>query len=173
MLPPNFTTPIGTRQGLAALAALGLLIAAILIALGFQHLAGFIPCALCLEQRTPYYVAIPLVAAGLLLNARAAPAFLVRGCFALAAITMLYGMALGVFHAGFEWQFWAGPTDCAVVSGGNAVSAGDLLSAIDSTKPPACDQAAGRFLGLSFAGWNAVSAAFAALIAGFAAFSRD
>ena len=60
----------------------------------------------------------------------------------------------------------------AVVSGGNAVSAGDLLSTIDSTKPPACDQAAGRFLGLSFAGWNAVSAAFAALLAGFAAFSR-
>ncbi|NJR13584.1 MAG: disulfide bond formation protein B [Phyllobacteriaceae bacterium] len=173
MLPPNFTAPIGTRQGLVAFAALGLLCAAIVIALGFQHLGGFIPCALCLEQRTPYYVAIPLLAAGLLLHARSAPAFMVRGCFALAAITMLYGMALGVFHAGFEWQLWAGPADCAVVNGGNAVAAGDLLSTIDSTRPPSCDQAAGRFLGLSFAGWNAVSAAFGAVLAGYAAFSRD
>jgi disulfide bond formation protein DsbB len=173
MLPPNFTQPIGTRQGLAAMASLGVLVAAIGTALAFQHLGGYIPCALCLEQRMPYYTAMPLLAAGLLLNARTSPAFLVRACFAIAAAVMLYGMALGVFHAGFEWGFWPGPQDCAVTAGGGAVSAGDLLSTIDSVKAPSCDQAAIRILGLSFAGWNAIAALLAAALAGFAAFTRD
>jgi disulfide bond formation protein DsbB len=173
MLPPNFTSPVGTRQGLAALASLGVLIAAIGIALAFQHLGGYIPCALCLEQRTPYYAAMPALAAGLLLNAKASPPRLIRGAFAIAAIIMAYGMALGVFHAGFEWGLWPGPQDCAIVSGGEAVSAGDLLGAIDSVKPPSCDQAALRVLGLSFAGWNAIAAAIAATLAGVAAVTRD
>ncbi|TIL77246.1 MAG: disulfide bond formation protein B, partial [Mesorhizobium sp.] len=28
-------------------------------ALAFQHLGGYIPCKLCLEQRTPYYIGVP------------------------------------------------------------------------------------------------------------------
>ena len=31
-------------------------------ALGFEHIGGYIPCKLCLEQRTPYYVGVPLMA---------------------------------------------------------------------------------------------------------------
>jgi disulfide bond formation protein DsbB len=169
----NLSSPITVRQGFAALCALGLTCAAIVIALAFQHIGGYVPCALCLEQRTPYYAAIPVLAAGLLLNAKASPAWLVRLAFAIASIIMLYGMGLGVFHAGFEWGLWPGPQDCAVTSGGAAVSAEDLLAAIDSTKAPSCDQAALRILGLSFAGWNAVAAAIAAAFAAIAAFTRD
>ncbi len=29
-------------------------------ALGFQHIGGYTPCALCLLQRDPYYYAIPV-----------------------------------------------------------------------------------------------------------------
>jgi disulfide bond formation protein DsbB len=172
MLPPNFENPISTTGGLMAVAALGLATAAIVIALGFQHLGGYFPCALCLEQRTPYYAAIPALALGLLLQAQTSPAFLIRACFALAAVIMAYGAFLGIFHAGFEWGFWPGPVDCAVVSGDSAVTAGDLLSTIDSVKAPSCDQAALRVLGLSFAGWNAVVAAIVTLLAGRAAFGR-
>jgi len=35
-------------------------------ALGFQYLGGYIPCHLCLEQRTPYYVGVPLIRESLL-----------------------------------------------------------------------------------------------------------
>ena len=41
-------------------------------ALGFQHLGGYIPCKLCLAQRTPYYVGIPLMAVAVLAAARCA-----------------------------------------------------------------------------------------------------
>jgi disulfide bond formation protein DsbB len=169
----NISAPITNRQGFAALAALALLCCAIVIALAFQHVGGYVPCALCLEQRTPYYAAMPVLAAGLLLHAKSSPAWLIRLAFALAAAIMLYGMSLGVFHAGFEWGFWPGPQDCAVTSGGAAVSAGDLLATIDSVKAPSCDQAALRVLGLSFAGWNAVAAAMASGLAAIAAFTRD
>lgn len=32
------------------------------VALGFQHIGGYIPCKLCLEQRWPYYIGAPLMA---------------------------------------------------------------------------------------------------------------
>jgi disulfide bond formation protein DsbB len=169
----NLAAPVTLRQGFAAIAAFGLLCAAIAIALAFEHIGGYIPCALCLEQRTPYYAAIPVLGAGLVLNAKSSPAWLVRATFALGGLIMLYGLWLGVFHAGFEWGFWPGPQDCAVTSGSAAVNANDLLAAIDSVKAPSCDQAALRILGLSFAGWNAVAAAFASGLAAIAAFTRD
>jgi hypothetical protein len=34
--------------------------AAVGTALGFQYIGGYIPCALCLLQRQPYYYAIPI-----------------------------------------------------------------------------------------------------------------
>jgi disulfide bond formation protein DsbB len=172
MLPPNFKQPLSPAGVACALAGLALAVAAILIALGFQHFGGFIPCALCLEQRTPYYAAIPALAAGLVLHAGASPAFVVRGLFAIAALVMAYGAFLGIHHAGFEWGLWAGPTDCAVVAGGGTVAADGLLAAIDGVKPPSCDEAALRVLGLSFAGWNALAASAAAMLAGLAAFRR-
>ena len=38
-------------------------------ALGFQHFGGYIPCKLCLEQRIPYYVGVPLMARGVAVGA--------------------------------------------------------------------------------------------------------
>ena len=29
-------------------------------ALGFEHIGGFIPCKLCLEERIPYYTGVPV-----------------------------------------------------------------------------------------------------------------
>jgi disulfide bond formation protein DsbB len=52
-------------------------------------------------------------------------------------------------------------------SGGNGI-----LDQIDKVVPPSCDKAAGRFLGLSFAGWNAVASAVLAGIAFAGAFTR-
>ena len=31
-------------------------------ALGFEHIGHYIPCKLCLEQRVPYYVGVPVMA---------------------------------------------------------------------------------------------------------------
>ena len=43
--------------------AMALLLAAsgILIALAFEHIGGYVPCPLCLEQRYAYYAGVPLL----------------------------------------------------------------------------------------------------------------
>jgi len=164
------TDPIGRLQkGALALLAVGMTVT-VGTALGFQHLAGYIPCKLCLEQRTPYYVGAPVMIAGLLAAFAKAPPLLVRGVLLAGALLMTWSLYLGVFHAGVEWGWWLGPSDCGVVA--PAPSGGSLLESLDSVVPPSCDQAAGRFLGLSFAGWNAVASFVLAAIGYVAAFRK-
>ncbi|MBL0936064.1 MAG: disulfide bond formation protein B [Rhizobiaceae bacterium] len=164
------TDPIGRlQQGALALLAVGMIVT-VGTALGFQHLAGYIPCKLCLEQRTPYYIGAPVMIVGLVAAFAKAPPILVRGVLLAGALLMTWSLYLGVFHAGVEWGWWLGPSDCGVVA--PAPSGGSLLDSLDSVIPPSCDQAAGRFLGLSFAGWNAVASIILAAIGYVAAFRK-
>ncbi|MBP0614960.1 disulfide bond formation protein B [Jiella mangrovi] len=166
-----FRRPTGFRQVLAS----GFLLAGMAITVGaallFQYVGGYIPCALCLTERIPYYVAVPVALVAFVAAAGRAPAPLTRGLILLIGLIMLVSLALGVYHAGVEWHFWPGPSGCAQVGGGD-LSSGDLLADIDAIKPPSCDAAAGRFLGLSFAGWNAVVSALFAAIALRSAFAK-
>ena len=131
-------------------------IAAIAIVYFYQYVIGLRPCTLCLEQRIPYYVAIPLALVVAVLAARGAPRGLVRLGLAALILAMLIGAGLGAYHAGIEWKWWPGPTDCTgdIASFG---SAGTLLNQIQKTSIVRCDEAAWRFLGLSFAGYNVLS----------------
>lgn len=138
--------------------------AAILGAWFFQYALGYLPCELCLQQRIPYYVAIPLaviVAAGAL---RDWPQPLLRGGLMVIALVMLAGAGLGVYHAGVEWKWWAGPSACGGTLG-ELGSAGDLLARVQTTRFIRCDEAAWRFLGLSLAGYNVLVALALAAIA--------
>lgn len=127
-------------------------------ALGFEHIGGFIPCKLCLAQREPYYLAIPVALLAALAAGLKWPACAPRGLMAITGLLMLYAALLGAYHSGVEWGWWLGPQDCGVTSTSIQPNALDLLSTIDSVKAPSCDEAAGRFLGLSFAGWQFLAA---------------
>ena len=170
-MPNSFSIqhPTGFRQTLgAALAGLGMT-ATVGGALAFQHLGGYIPCALCLAQRTPYYVAIPLALAAFLSAKFRGPALLTRGLLVAIGALMLYAAYLGAFHAGVEWGLWAGPADCA--AGGGFDMSGDLLSQLDTVRAPSCEEPALLVFGLSLAVWNAVAALILAAIALRAAFA--
>lgn len=147
----------GSIQALgAALAGTGMAVT-VGIALGFQHLGGYIPCKLCLEQRLPYYIGIPVMALALAAALLKLPAAVTRVLLLAGAALMVWSLYLGGFHAGVEWGWWQGPTDCGVVDA--PVGSGSLLDQLDMVIPPSCDEAAGRFLGLSFAGWNVLASA--------------
>lgn len=133
-------------------------------ALAFQHIGGYIPCKLCLEQRTPYYVGVPLMAVAFVSAAFQWPTWLTRLLLLAGGLLMAYGLYLGVYHAGVEWSWWAGPTDCGVVEA-PAGSGNGVLDQLDTVIPPSCDKATLRILGLSFAGWNAVASFVLALVA--------
>ncbi|NDW06404.1 disulfide bond formation protein B [Jiella pacifica] len=163
--------PTGFRQVLAS----GFLLAGMAITVGsalvFQYVGGYIPCALCLQERIPYYVGVPIALVAFVAAAGRASAPLTRGLLFLLGLIMLVSLGLAVYHAGVEWHLWAGPAGCSQVGGGD-LGTGDLLADIDAVKPPSCDAAAGRFLGLSFAGWNAVASAFFAAVGLRSAFAK-
>ncbi|MFD2236700.1 disulfide bond formation protein B [Aureimonas populi] len=137
-------------------------------ALLFEHVGGYIPCALCLAQRTPYYIAIPVALVALAAGLLRAPDRLVRVLLVAVALLMGWAAYLGVFHAGFEWGWWAGPADCGAV-GGFDLGGGDLLSQLDGVRPPSCEEPALLVLGFSLAAWNALAASVLAVIALFGA----
>jgi disulfide bond formation protein DsbB len=130
----------------------------------FQLVLDIRPCPLCLEQRYAYYLAIPLGALTALAAAKnASRAALVAGLAILAAAAL--GNAwLGAYHAGVEWHFWQGPTDCTGEIG-NLGSAGNLLQRLDTVKVVRCDEVQWRFLGLSLAGYNLLISLLMAAIA--------
>ena len=105
-------------------------------ALGFEHIGGYIPCKLCLEQRVPYYAGVPIALLAALAAMFKAPAMLPRALLVAAGLAMAYALYLGIYHSGVEWSWWAGPADCTATGGGAISSGKDLLSQIDTVKPP-------------------------------------
>ncbi|MBO6717487.1 MAG: disulfide bond formation protein B [Rhizobiaceae bacterium] len=170
----TLTQPAGRTQLLTALALTLGMAATVGTALGFQHIGGYIPCKLCLEQRIPYYVGVPLMVLALASAALKLPGLVTRGLLLAGGALMIWGAYLGGFHSGVEWGWWEGPTDCGVVDAPPAGSGeGGILDSINTFVPPSCDEAAGRFLGLSFAGWNVVASVVLALIAFGGALTRN
>ncbi|MEQ1945090.1 disulfide bond formation protein B [Mesorhizobium sp. VNQ89] len=134
-------------------------------ALGFEHIGGYIPCKLCLEQRIPYYVGIPVGALAAISASLRWPPVLTRLLLLVVGLLMAWSLFLAVKHSGVEWGWWAGPTDCGAVAAPADTGGQGVLDAIDTFVPPSCDKAALRVLGLSFAGWNAVASLILAAIA--------
>lgn len=136
--------------------------AVILAALAFEHIAGYMPCPLCLQQRYAYYFAIPaLIAALALTGMRRSSA--AAGVFLAVALVFVVNAGLGVYQAGAEWKFWDPPASCAAPS---TLPSLDLKGQTFDRIPVSCGVASWRFLGLSFAGWNVVASV---LLAGGAA----
>jgi len=119
----------------------------------FQLVLDIRPCPLCLEQRYAYYLAVPLGALIAVAAAKDAPRPVLYVGLAILAAAALGNAWLGAYHAGVEWGFWKGPTDCTGPVG-NLGSAGNLLERLDTVKVIRCDEVQWRFLGLSLAGYN-------------------
>jgi disulfide bond formation protein DsbB len=138
--------PVTVAAGLGALSA-----ALLLGALGFQYLGRLPPCEMCLWQRWPHLAAAILgivgggaLAAGLLGRGLARPLAI------LTALLVAVSGAIAVYHAGVEWHWWAGPSQCTG-------SAFKLSGTLDLNAPVVmCDRAAWRLFGLSLAGYNAI-----------------
>jgi disulfide bond formation protein DsbB len=124
-------------------------VATIAGALVFEHVFGLLPCKLCLVQRNPYYLAIPLA-----LVAAVAPVRWARIGLMLLALVFLASAGLGIYHSGVEWGFFAGPSDCGGTPAPTAGSMGDFLKQLETMRIVSCTEAAWRFFGLSLAGWN-------------------
>jgi disulfide bond formation protein DsbB len=128
---------------------------------------GYKPCPLCLEERIPYYAALPGGIAAAYL-ARKAPK-LAAAILAAISAALLYNAGIGVYHAGAEWHFWPGPQTC---SGGASLQATSSLAKrlMQNTDIVSCTEAALRIFGLSLAGYSALISAGLAAFGGAALF---
>jgi disulfide bond formation protein DsbB len=114
---------------------------------------------MCLWQRWPHLAAAIVgilgggaVAAGLLGRGLARPLAI------LTALLVGVSGAIAVYHAGVEWHWWPGPSQCTG-------SAFKLSGTLDLNAPVVmCDRAAWRLFGLSLAGYNAIISLGAAAI---------
>jgi disulfide bond formation protein DsbB len=149
---------------MAALAIMAIAAATLAGAWFFQLVLEILPCPMCLEQRYAYYFAVPFAALLAFVAAKGAPRSLVLAGLAILALAALGNAVFGAYHAGVEWGFWKGPTDCTG-TGFNPGSAGSLLDNLDKVKIIRCDEVQFRFLGISLAGYNALISLLMAAIA--------
>lgn len=141
------------------MAILLLISAAVLLgAYGFQFIGGLAPCKLCIYQRIPYFAALVLCALGLLQPG------IMRWTAAILVADFLTGAGLGVYHAGVEWHWWAGPTSCSAI-GGSAGTTEQLMAQILNAPIVRCDEIPWSLFGISLAGYNALISAGLALLA--------
>ncbi|WP_317993859.1 disulfide bond formation protein B [Bartonella gliris] len=136
------------------------LTATIGLALGFEHIGGYLPCDLCLIERFPYYGAIPfLILAGF--GAWFSRMSLwIQLLFLCVFVLMSISFVLAIYHAGIEYGFWPAPLSCGSNAARMVTDVNQLLNRLNNIHPPSCSEASTRFLFLSFAGWNVVSSLF-------------
>jgi len=164
-LKRNWSERFGLTPAAAAAAVFVLSFATLAGAWYFQYVLGYQPCHLCLIQRIPYYIVIPLSFALAIAARYDAPRLLITGGLLALVAAALCSAALGVYHAGIEWSFWEGPSDCTG-SLINLKNGGSLIDELNSIHVVPCDKAAWRFLDISLAGYNTLISLALAAIAG-------
>ena len=135
--------------------ALALAVPAALLGGAYVGEYGFnlIPCEMCWWQRYAHFAALALAVLALLRPSAKALTW-------LAALAIMVGGLLGLYHAGVEYGWWDGLTACT-----SEVKLGDdPLSAILSAPMIRCDQVQWSLAGVSLAGFNFLISAPAALL---------
>ena len=114
-----------------------------------QYWGGLLPCELCIAQRWPYGAALVFAILALLAGGRRLRMALV----ALAALALAVDAGIALYHAGFEYGWWQGPSACTAPSGA-ATSIDALRAQLNATPVVACNRPAWSFAGISMAGFN-------------------
>lgn len=133
-------------------------------AFGFEYIGGLEPCALCLQQRVPYWIAIALGLTAVAVQMGRQPAIMVDVLVAATGALFIGGAILAAYHAGAEWKWWPGPATCSSASYDAPATIEELRRQLEGIKIVPCDEAAWRLFGLSLAGYNfLISLAMAAI----------
>lgn len=166
---------VNWRSVASGLVLLGM-VATLAGAWGFELIGHYQPCMLCLRERLPYYIGIPIAAVAFLLSFSPRNDRIVRILLVIVAALFVWSVYQGVFHIGIEYRWWNPLLDCATPAGTLPPrTGGGLLDALQTVHPPSCSDATWRFpanWGLSFAGWNSVISTGIVLTALFGAFAR-
>lgn len=141
--------------GKAKLVALAVPLALLGGAYGFQYIGGLVPCEMCWWQRYAHFAALGLAVAAFVLPVK-------RLFVALSGLALAAASAIGGYHAGVEYGWWKGLTECTTtVSFSNG---GDPLAAIMAAPVIRCDVVQWKLMGISMAGYDFLISGAAALV---------
>lgn len=128
----------------------------------FETFGGLAPCHLCLYQRDAYWAAVSVGVLGFALGYMRLK-WAGRAADGILALIFLVGAGVAAYHAGVEWKWWPGPASC---TGAGTIDASALNAFLNGAKirPPSCDVAAWRMLGVSMAGYNTLASAGLAVL---------
>ena len=142
--------------------ALAVLVPAVLLGGAYvsQYGFGLYPCEMCWWQRYPHFVAVALGLAAFASRPAARPLVI------LAGLAIIASGAIGLFHAGVEYGWWEGITDCtARAPTGSAFEFGAQVVP--------CDVPQWKLWGISLAGFNfLISGLGGAAVVALAAYRR-
>ena len=96
--------------------------------------------------------------------AKGAPRGVVLAGLAILLLAALSNVVFGTYHAGVEWGFWQGPTDCTG-PGRQSRQGRQPVRQSRQGEGVRCDEVQFRFLGISLAGYNALISVLMAAIA--------
>ncbi len=136
-------------------------IAAVAIALMSQYVGGLAPCELCLLERWPYYIGIPVAALALAARRQRTVA---AAAIAVVALIFLASTGLGFYHVGVERQWFQGPTACTSPTTG-VQTLDQLRAQLMNQKVVRCDVPQWSFFGVTLAGLNFLASLVLALLA--------
>ena len=142
----------------AALVALLGSVIALGTAFASQYLGGLVPCELCIAQRWPYGAALVLALLALCVGG-----WMRRLLLSLAALALAVDAGIALYHAGFEYGWWEGPSTCTAPSS-TANSLDALRAQLNATPVVACNKPAWTLFGISMAGFNFLWATFLFLV---------
>ena len=128
-------------------------------ALLFQYVGGLAPCELCLLERWPYYIGVPVTVLALWAGGRPA---LAVGLVAIVLLLYLGSSGLALYHVGVEQHWWQGPTACTASSAAKTLE--ELRAQLMAQQPVLCDQPQWSLFGISLAGWNFLASVVLALL---------
>ena len=109
-----------------------------------QYAFGLYPCEMCWWQRYPQFAALLLA----LLAFWWRP---VGPLVAVAGLAILASGLIGGYHAGVEYHWWSGMTECTSTVFG---AGGNSLDAVLAAPLIRCDVTQWSLFGISLAGWN-------------------
>jgi disulfide bond formation protein DsbB len=130
---------------------LALLLPAALLAgaFGSQYIGGLAPCEMCYWQRWPHEAAVVIA----LFTFTGRSELTNRILLLLAATAIAVSGGIGVFHAGVEYGWWEGLTQCSTMPGAGG---GNIIDDIMKTPLVRCDVPQWTLFGISLAGYNAI-----------------
>jgi disulfide bond formation protein DsbB len=130
---------------------LALLLPAALLAgaFGSQYIGGLAPCEMCYWQRWPHEAAVVIA----LFTFTGRSELTNRILLLLAATALAISGGIGVFHAGVEYGWWEGLTQCSTMPGAGG---GNIIDDIMKTPLVRCDVPQWTLFGVSLAGYNAI-----------------